>query len=126
MRIYTIDTKNRKERPKRAYILKYYIPDDFRSMGNPYFSYGYPASLFDAPCYNLGNCDELTWKAFTYLVDMPTRMNKNQLEYITGFSWGYTENKNGCTGLLDFERLTEEHFAKHKQFINDQYPKFTV
>ena len=61
------------------------VDDYFNQTRNPYFSYGYPASLFDAPCKNLGNCDRLTWTAFTYLVDMPTRMNHNELKYIKVF-----------------------------------------
>ena len=51
------------------------VGEEFRAMGNPYFSYGYPASLFDTPCCNLGDCDRLVWRAFTYLVDPPSRMN---------------------------------------------------
>lgn len=90
---------------------------DFHEIGNPYFSYGYPASLYDAPCMNLGTCSELIWKAYTYLVDMPTRMNGNKLKFIAGFSWGYTENIDGIQSLLDFELLTESHFVHHGELL---------
>lgn len=98
--------------------------DYFHGMDNPYFSYGYPASLYDAPCMNLGNCEELTWKAYTYLVDMPSRLNQNKLKFLTGFSWGYVENVHGVQGLLDLEMLTEEDFKKHCLFLKEEYPRF--
>lgn len=99
------------------------VDEHFRQIGNPYFSYGYPASLFDAPCKNLGNCDRLTWTAFTYLVDMPSRMNHNELKYITGFSWGYIEEEHGPIKLLDLEMLTDKKFEEHYQSISDHYAR---
>ncbi len=98
------------------------VADYFSTIGNPYFSYGYPATLYDAPCNNLGNCDRLIWKAHTYLVDLPTRMNGNKLVYLTGFSWGYIEDIHGPLGLLDFEHLSESAWQKHYDFIIGKYP----
>lgn len=108
----------------RDEILFIDVDDYFNDIGNPYFSYGYPASLYDAPCMNLGDCNELTWQAYTYLIDMPSRMNQNKLEFITGFSWGYVEDVHGVQRLLDLEMLTELDFINHRQFINEQYPHF--
>lgn len=102
------------------------VGEEFRAMGNPYFSYGYPASLFDAPCCNLGDCDRLVWRAFTYLVDPPSRMNGDKMGFLAGFSWGYTENREGCAGLLDFKLLTPEDFARHRKWVADQCPNLTV
>ncbi len=96
----------------------------FRQIGNPFFSYGYPASLFDAPCKNLGDCDQLTWTSFTYLVDMPSRMNQNKLSYITGFSWGYIEDIHGPVKLLAFEMLSENKFAQQYALLSDLYPHY--
>ena len=46
---------------------------------------------------------------YTYLVDLPSRMNNNQLYFLTGFSWGYTEDKNGNVQLFDLEILSKEN-----------------
>jgi hypothetical protein len=99
--------------------------DDYANrIGNPYFSYGYPASLYDAPCSNLGDSDALDWTAFTYLVDMPTRMNRYQLGFLAGFSWGYAEDKNGPGSLHDLKLLTNKQFERHRQFLLEEYPDY--
>lgn len=81
----------------------------------PYFCVGYPAELFDAPCNNLGDNEKLIWTAYTYLVDLPSRMNDNKLVFLAGFSWGYTENDNKEVELLNFEILTKEDWEKHRE-----------
>lgn len=103
-------------------ILSFDVGDYFRTIGNPYFSYGYPATLYDAPCSNLGDCDKLIWKAYTYLIDLPTRMNRNKLTYLTGFSWGYIEDISGPLGLLDLKLLSDTDWQKHFDFIIGKYP----
>lgn len=89
------------------------VSDENLEKGNPYFAYGYPAEIFDAPCGNLAGCKHLKWIAYTYLVDLPSRMNGNQLEFLTGYSWGYKEDKNGPLRLLPLEVLTEKDWEKH-------------
>ena len=92
------------------------IPEEMRKHKIPYFAYGYPAELFDAPCNNLGNSEKLDWRAYTYLVDLPSRMNNNQLSFLTGFSWGYTEDKNGNVQLSDFAVLSEDSWTAHQKY----------
>lgn len=92
------------------------VPDDFREMGFPYFALGYPAELFDAPCNNLRGAEKLIWRAYTYLVDIPTRINDYKLGFLAGFSWGYTENTRGEVSLLDFHTLTEDNWRAHKKY----------
>lgn len=100
--------------------------EEMLKAGNPYFCYGYPAEIFDAPCKNLGNCDRLIWKAYTYLVDMPTRINDNKLSYLTGFSWGYKENKSGPQKLLDLEILDNTKWIKHCKIIRSICPEIKM
>lgn len=97
-----------------------------RQIGNPYFSYGYPASLYDAPCKNLGNAEELVWKAYTYLVEMPGRLNQNNLRFLAGFSWGYVENTEGVQSLLDFCPLTALDFSNHLCWMHTEHPQFVT
>lgn len=82
----------------------------------PYFCIGYPAELFDAPCHNLGDCERLTWTAYTYLVDPPSRMNDDQLSFLAGFSWGYTEGKAGVECVADFRLLNRENWEEHRKY----------
>ena len=93
------------------------VTPEFAEARIPYFSYGYPASLFDAPCRNLRRCDRLKWTAFTYLVEMPTRMNGDQIRYLAGFSWGYTEDQSGPKEIQKLSLLPQESFAKHYEFL---------
>ena len=37
------------------------VSDENLGKGNPYFAYGYPAEIFDAPCCNLAGCRHLKW-----------------------------------------------------------------
>ncbi|MCH5249961.1 MAG: hypothetical protein J1E98_08505 [Lachnospiraceae bacterium] len=83
----------------------------------PYFAYGYPAEFFDAPCHNLNNNEKILWRAYTYLVDIPSRMNNNQLLFLAGFSWGYIENIKGEVQLLDFEELSENDWLEHQKYM---------
>ena len=89
------------------------VSDDNLEKGNPYFAYGYPAEIFDAPCCNLAGCRHLKWTAYTYLVDLPSRMNGNKLKFLGGYSWGYEEDENGPQRLLPLEILTENDWEKH-------------
>ncbi|MCM1124526.1 MAG: hypothetical protein NC416_18280 [Eubacterium sp.] len=83
----------------------------------PYFGIGYPAEFFDAPCKNLGDSAKLDWRAYTYLVDPPSRMNGSQLVFLTGFTWGYTEDQSGNIHLLDFKILSEDKWTEHQKYI---------
>lgn len=66
--------------------------DSFPNYQLPFFAYGYPAELYDAPCNNLIDpYEKLTWTAYTYLVTMPTHLTQNTISFISGFKWGYTE-----------------------------------
>lgn len=93
------------------------VPDDLLEKGMPYFTYGYPAELFDAPCRNLRNSKKLIWRAYTYLVDIPTRINGNRLSCLAGFSWGYTENILGEVTLLDFQLLDQKDWEMHRHYL---------
>lgn len=93
------------------------VPEEILERDLPYFAYGYPPELFDAPCRNLRSCEKLIWRAYTYLVDIPTRINGNQLSYLAGFSWGYTENSLDEVSLLDFYQLTETDWNTQKLLV---------
>lgn len=98
------------------------VSDDMRRAGVPYYAFGFPAEMYDAPCRNLGNHDRLIWTAYTYLVDMPSRANHGHLSYLAGFSWGYEEDKKGPVRLLDFNVLSEEKWRRHYKVIEKECP----
>ena len=93
---------------------------DCTDMIRPYFCVGYPADLFDAPCYNLRDSERVIWTAYTYLVAPPSRMNDNQLTYLAGFSWGYVESTDGVEGILEFKVLSEADWEEHKKYIEQE------
>ena len=55
----------------------------------------------------------MKWTAYTYLVDLPSRINSNKLKFLGGYSWGYEEDENGPQRLLPLEILTENDWEKH-------------
>jgi len=104
--------------PSPAHILyELDVPEDLLALGLPYFAFGYPAELFDAPCRNLRQSQKLVWTACTYLVDIPSRINSYQLSFLAGFSWGYTENIRGEVSLQDFRLLTQEDWLRDKAHL---------
>ena len=90
------------------------VPEDLRGQGLPWFAVGYPPELFDAPCRNLRDSTKLLWRASTFLVDVPSRINGHRLGLLAGFSWGYSENDRGEVSLLDFRQLTENDWNEMK------------
>lgn len=60
-------------------------------INTPFFAYGYPAEIYDAPCNNLGDNFKLQWIANTYLVSVPSPANDNSITFLAGFKWGYDE-----------------------------------
>lgn len=67
------------------------ISDSMRKLGVPFFAFGYPAEIYDAPCNNLRNFARLQWIADTFLVTHPSRINDDTISYVVGFRWGYEE-----------------------------------
>jgi hypothetical protein len=59
--------------------------------GVPFFAFGFPAEIFDAPCNNLNGLAKLEWVADTFLLTMPNRTNGYSISRVAGFRWGYTE-----------------------------------
>lgn len=110
------DYADRNAEEPTAVSLELDVSEEMREHKIPYFAYGYPAELFDAPCKNLGNSEKLDWRAYTYLVDLPSRTNHNQLVFWAGFSWGYSENINGDIQLLDFAVLSEDNWLEHRKY----------
>lgn len=94
------------------------VSEEMRNHELPYFAYGYPAELFDAPCNNLNGNEKLTWTAYTYLVDVPSRMNDGQMLYLAGFSWGYTENVDKEVSILELKILSEKDWKEHRKYID--------
>jgi hypothetical protein len=60
-------------------------------LGVPFFAFGFPAEIFDAPCNNLGGLGRLEWTADTFLVTLPSRANNDSISPVAGFCWGYRE-----------------------------------
>ncbi|MCL1849432.1 MAG: hypothetical protein FWF83_07165 [Clostridiales bacterium] len=91
-----------------------------------FFAFGYPAEIFDAPCYNLGSNSKGIWTAYTYLVDMPSRMNEGILSLLTGFQWGYHEELSEgklVVELQDLKVIDETQRKAHVDFLSGALPK---
>ncbi len=60
-------------------------------LGVPFFSFGFPSEIFDAPCNNLNGLARLEWVADTFLVTLPSRANGDTISRVASFRWGYIE-----------------------------------
>lgn len=98
------------------------VTEDMHKCGLPYCAFGCPAEIYDAPCNNRAGRYRLDWKAYTYLVDMPCRLNHNRLSFLAGFSWGYTEFEDRPVVIHAPEVLTEKDWERHFAFIKTQCP----
>lgn len=109
-------------------------PDEialFVDTGDPaiiYFAYGYPSEIYDAPCNNLGDKVRGTWTAYTYLVDVPSRMNDYTLSFLAGFQWGYKEemkSKDLCVQMQDVKEIDIIQWREHIPQMKMAYPQYT-
>ena len=91
-----------------------------------YLAFGSPAELYDAPCFNLNNNVKGTWTAYTYLVDIPSRMNGYKLSFLAGFKWGYTESiakKSLEVRVLELNELDISKWNEHVLFMRSIHPE---
>lgn len=106
---------------------KFFIDGDSQN-NSPFFAYGYPAELYDAPCNNLGDNSKLAWTAYTYLVEMPTHITKNTISFVAGFKWGYTEwdelGKRKVT-IMPIQELSYSSWNNNLNLLKEKFPNFS-
>ena len=95
--------------------------------GIPFFAYGYPGEIYDAPVNNYGLGNELEWTAKTFVVDMPSFVNNNQISFLTGFKWGYTESNSDNRKkieLMPVEIIDKEDWIQEIPFLKENCPNW--
>ena len=92
-----------------------------------YLAYGSPAEIYDAPCNNLNGNSRGKWTAFTYLVDIPSRMNGYKMIFLAGFQWGYEEaciNGNISVNMLEISEINHAQWNEHIPCMKERYPQY--
>jgi len=92
-----------------------------------YLAFGSPAEIYDAPCNNLNENVKGKWTAYSYLVDIPSRMNGNKLSFLAGFQWGYEEaleNNKLNVKIQDIKEVNYEKWKEHIAILKEQYPDY--
>ena len=106
---------------------KFFIDGDSQN-NSPFFAYGYPAELYDAPCNNLGDNGKLVWTVYTYLVEMPTHITKNTISFVAGFKWGYTEwdelGKRKVT-IMPIQELSYSSWNNNLNLLKEKFPNYS-
>lgn len=95
--------------------------------GAPFFAHGYPATLYDAPCNNLGDYARLEWIAHTFMVSFPSPMNDNTISFLLGFQWGYEEWEEGGqrrVSLRPLELLDKSAWDAQLGLLRDSFPRW--
>jgi len=103
------------------------VSNNMRKREVPFFSYGYPAEIYDAPCNNLGKYARLEWIADTFLVTLPSRMNNDIISYLVGFRWGYEESEietNRHVKILPLEVTDSTVWNGHLAMLRDNFPNW--
>ncbi|MFF1817562.1 hypothetical protein ACFVWG_09710 [Kribbella sp. NPDC058245] len=89
---------------------------------DPFYSYGYLPTFFDAPA-NPDHPDG-TWRADTFLTVVPDVIRSQVVEPIAAFSWGY-ELRSGRPDLLDVTTLAARDWAGHRALLETGHPTWT-
>lgn len=56
----------------------------FEKLGIPFFTLGYPSTLYYASCDNLKGHAKSIWRAQAFMVTHPSRINSETIEYVLG------------------------------------------
>ncbi len=86
-------------------------------LGVPFFAFGFPAEIFDAPCNNLGDLGKLEWLADTFLVTMPNRANDYVISRVAGFRWGYVEYDLAEKRQVEIKPVMVTDLSRWKQHL---------
>jgi hypothetical protein len=103
------------------------VTQNMKNNGIPFFSFGYPAEIFDAPCNNLDTYSKLVWIADTFLITMPSFVNQEKIEYLAGFKWGYEEydlSEKPHVKIYPIQETASDSWNKHLELIKRDYPKW--
>jgi len=95
--------------------------------GIPFFAFGFPAEIFDAPCNNLNGLAKLDWIADTFFVTMPNRTNGYLISCLAGFRWGYTEydlDGKRQVEISPLEVITPAAWKQNLFLLQNQFPKW--
>lgn len=95
----------------------------FGDIGMPFFSYGYPANLYDAPAHNMHGAEWMSWVATTWFVTMPARWTDHEVRPILGFQWGYEDDETGVT-TMPLRHLTNSSWNDSLRWLQRESPKF--
>lgn len=102
------------------------VVDCCPSINTPFFAYGYPAEIYDAPCNNLEDSYRLKWEAHTYLVTTPSSVNDNTISFLAGFKWGYDEwneeNNERKIEIYSLSKIKESQWQEDIEILRRDFP----
>jgi len=96
-------------------------------LGVPFFAFGFPAEIFDAPCNNLNGLAKLDWVADTFLVTLPSRANDYTISRVAGFRWGYIEYDLAGKRQVEISPLSVTGPAvwnQHLSLLRNRFPEW--
>jgi len=96
-------------------------------LGIPFFAFGFPAEVFDAPCNNLNGLVKLEWVADTFLVTLPSRVNDDTISQLAGFRWGYSEydlDGKRQVGINPLVVTGPAAWNQHVALLRNQFPQW--
>ncbi len=99
----------------------------WNDKGNPFFAYGYPAAIYDAPSNNLNGAQRLDWRADTFLTTVPLRSRAEPIVPVAAFSWGYRETSDpgDVPSILIPAEIGLDAWAEHADLLRADLPDWT-
>lgn len=94
----------------------------YRQIPTPYAWFGVKPELFDAP--SRASRLDMTWQAHSFLCVSPDAVLTRHVQTVTGFSWGFTINKQVIT-LTQPAALGPEAWDGHLHLLRTAYPDWT-
>lgn len=93
--------------------------------GKPFFAYGYPSEIYDAPASNLNSHAKMNWIADTFFVPLPARWNNHTISFLCGFRWGYDDalvDGKHCVGIHELQVLDKSAWAEVLPLLKEKCP----
>lgn len=94
-----------------------------RDQEVPFFSYGYPANIYDAPAQNMQDAAWMSWIATTWFVTMPARWTNQEVRPLLGFQWGYEED-HANVNTMPLRHLAGEAWNRSLNWLRSSSPAF--
>lgn len=104
------------------------VPPFFRERNLPFYSYGFPATIFSARHTDIRTFAKLNREINTFLVTFPNPGNGDAVECLAAFSWGFVEwiDERGrhSVRVTAAKPINREHWNNALELLQRTFPEY--